>query len=163
MSAWSYGGRGNGSENVALLWPFAVVERTTEHVPTRFATSVDEWLVTGLSDYSRSVTSALRTHACRLRWNAGRLLRLFLTRAEDVFTRIAAMVNKRRRTEPSRSMTSTFWAHVWCSLHERLKCSSLVPVLTAQIPQCSFASRFCVVRFGASLKRKASVVVIVAC
>ena len=113
-----------GSKSIALLWRAGVVERATEHLFTRFATPVDEWRDARLSDYSRSVTSARGTHVCRRRWNGGRLFRSFFTRAEDVFTPIAAMVNKWRRTEPSRSVTAAFRADVWYwrFLHEG--CSS---------------------------------------
>jgi len=84
----------------------------TDHVSTVFAAAMDKRrFAAGLTDDSCSMTSALRTHIC-----AGRLLRWFITRAEDVFARIAAMVDKRRGTEASRSVTSALWADLWCRL-----------------------------------------------
>ena len=89
---------------------------------TVFAAAVNERRVARLSDYPRSVTAALWTRR-RFRWNAGRLLRSFVTRAEDVFARIAAMVDDWHSTERSRSVIAAFRAEVWgwWSRHERLR------------------------------------------
>jgi hypothetical protein len=53
-------------------------------VPARFASAVDEWRFAGLTNYPRSVTAAFRTE----------IYRLFLTRAEDVFARVAPMAGE---------------------------------------------------------------------
>jgi len=74
---------------------------------------VDECRGAGLSDDSRAVISALGTDGWRLRGNTGRSLRSFVTRAENVFTRLAAIGNNVGRTEPSRSVTPALWARLW--------------------------------------------------
>ena len=104
-----------------VLFVSAVVQRSIDHVSTVLAAAMDERRFAGLTDESCSMTSALRTHGC-----AGRLLRWFITRAEDVFARIAAMVERRRGTEPSRSVTSALRADL-CRLwrHERLRFQDL--------------------------------------
>jgi hypothetical protein len=89
------------------------VETTRPQMPTRLATPVDECRGAGLSDDSRAVISALGTDVWRLQWITGRSLRSFVTRAKDVFTRLAAIADKAVRTEPSRSVTPALWARLW--------------------------------------------------
>src|SRR5436190_23205443 len=93
------------SANVVLLWCSMGVQTTRPHMPTRLATPVDQCRVAGLSDNSRAVLTALGTDVWCLRWNAGRWLPVFVTRAKNVFTRLTAIVNRVNRTEPSRSVT----------------------------------------------------------
>jgi hypothetical protein len=89
------------------------VETTRPQMPTRLATPVDECRGAGLSDDSRAVISALGTDVWRLQWITGRSLRSFVTRAENVFTRLAAIADKVVRTEPLRSVTPALWARLW--------------------------------------------------
>jgi hypothetical protein len=90
----------------------ADVETTRPHMPTRLATPVDECRGARLADDSRAVISALGTDAWRLQWNMRRSLSSFVTRAENVFTRLAAIVDRVGRTEPSRSVTPALWARL---------------------------------------------------
>ena len=103
---------GSDAANVVLLRCSMGVQTTRPHMPTRLATPVDQCRVAGLSDNSRAVLSAFGTNVWGLRWNAGRWLPVFVTRAKNVFTRLAAIVNKVSRSEPSRSVTPALWARL---------------------------------------------------
>ena len=81
-------------------------------MPTCVATPVEECRGAGLSDDSRAVISALGTDVWRLQWNTGRSRRSVVRRTKNVFTRLAAIVNKGGRTEPSRSVTPALWARL---------------------------------------------------
>jgi hypothetical protein len=90
--------------------PPRALETTRPHVPTCLATPVNDRGVAGLSDDSRSVLSAPGTDVRRRR-NWGPWRRSVFTGTEDVFTRIAAMVNGSVGTEPSGPVTPALWAH----------------------------------------------------
>ena len=122
-------GRFSVSSGLSCVTLSLVTARARSDVPTVFAAVVNKRRVAGLPDNARSMTPALWT-CRRVRLNTGRLLRFFSEGTEHVFAGITAVVNKWRRTEPSRSVTAAFRAHLWCwrLLHERLESQdSLLP------------------------------------